>query len=86
MTESKIVILWHWSDHLRKKGLRKGMSIIVVHPSGLGRTLHTVRQHCRLSICEYWLSLTNTVTEAKIQMTLLILRRGVLSTYCGQRI
>ena len=30
------------------------------------------RQHCRLSICEYWLSWTNTVSEAKIQITLLI--------------
>ena len=34
------------------------------------------RQHCRLSICEYLLSLTNTVSEAKIQITLLILRPG----------
>ena len=42
MTESKMVILWHWLDPLRKKGLRKGMSIMVVHPRGLGRTLHTV--------------------------------------------
>ena len=33
---------------------------------------HT-RQHCRLSICEYWLGWTNTVSEAKIQITLLIL-------------
>ena len=35
------------------------------------------RQHCRLSICEYWSSWTNTVSvsvsEAKIQITLLIL-------------
>ena len=31
------------------------------------------RQHCRLSICDYWLSWTNTVSEAKIQITLLIL-------------
>ena len=31
------------------------------------------RQHCRLSICEYWLSWTNTVSEAKVQITLLIL-------------
>ena len=31
------------------------------------------RQHCRLSICEYWLSWTNTVSEAKIQITLLLL-------------
>ena len=33
------------------------------------------RQHCCLSICGYWLSLTNTLTEDKIQITLLILRR-----------
>ena len=39
MTEAKIVILWHWLDPLRKKGLRKGMIIMVVHPRGLGRTL-----------------------------------------------
>ena len=38
------------------------------------------RQHCRLSICDYWLSWTNTVSEAKIQITLLILRRGALSS------
>ena len=40
-----------------------------------------VRQHCRLSICEYWLSFTNTdsESEAKIQITLLKLRRGALS-------
>ena len=37
------------------------------------------RQHCRLSICDYRLSWTNTVSEAKIQITLLILRRGALS-------
>ena len=36
------------------------------------------RQHCRLSICDYWWSWTNT--EAKIQITLLILRRGALSS------
>ena len=35
--------------------------------------------NCRLSICDYWLSWTNTVLEAKIQATLLILRRGALS-------
>ena len=42
-------------------------------------TEHMLRQHCRLSMCEHLLSLTNT--EAKIQMTLLILRRGALSTH-----
>ena len=31
------------------------------------------REHCRLSICEYWLSWTNTVSAAKIQITFLIL-------------
>ena len=34
------------------------------------------RQHCRLSICENWLSWTNTVSEQKIQITILILKRG----------
>ena len=40
------------------------------------------RQRCRLSICEYWLSFTDSdsESEAKIQVTLLILRlQGVLS-------
>ena len=41
------------------------------------------KQYCRLSICEYWLSFTNTVSEAKIQITLLILRRGALSNGHG---
>ena len=36
--------------------------------------------HCSLSICDYRLSWTNTVSEAKIQITLLILRRGALSS------
>ena len=35
-----------------------------------------VRQHCRLSICENWLSWTNTVSEQKIPITILILKRG----------
>ena len=35
-----------------------------------------IRQHCRLSICEYWLSWTNTVSEQKIPITILILKRG----------
>ena len=36
------------------------------------------RQHCRLSICENWLSWTNTVSvsERKIPITILILKRG----------
>ena len=34
-----------------------------------------VRQHCRLSICEYWLSWTNTVSEQKIPITIIILKR-----------
>ena len=34
------------------------------------------RQHCRLSICENWLSWTNTVSEQKIPITILILKRG----------
>ena len=37
--------------------------------------------HCSLSICDYRLSWTNTVSEAKIQITLLILRRGALSSF-----
>ena len=37
--------------------------------------------HCSLSICDYRLSWTNSVSEAKIQITLLILRRGALSNY-----
>ena len=39
-----------------------------------------IQQHCRLSICEYWLSWTNTVSvsvsEQKIPITILILKRG----------
>ena len=35
------------------------------------------RQHFSLSVCEYWLSWTNT--EGKVQITLLILRMGALS-------
>ena len=37
--------------------------------------------HCSLSICDYRLSWTNTVSEAKIQITLLILRRGALPSF-----
>ena len=38
----------------------------------------TSRQHCRLSICENWLSWTNTVSvsEQKIPITILIMKRG----------
>ena len=37
-----------------------------------------IRQHCRLSICENWLSWTNTVSvsEQKIPITILILKQG----------
>ena len=40
--------------------------------------LEPTRQHCRLSICEYWLSLTNTVSveDQKIPITTLILKQG----------
>ena len=43
-------------------------------PQTIGRT----RQHCRLSTCENWLSWTNTntVSEQKIPITILILKRG----------
>ena len=34
------------------------------------------RQHCRLSICEYWFSWTNTASEQKILITILTLKRG----------
>ena len=34
-----------------------------------------IRQHCRLSICEYWLSWT--VSEQKMQITFLILKQGL---------
>ena len=46
-----------------------------------------LRQHCRLSICEYWLSLTNTVSEQKITITILILKRGpcLIHTYNHKR-
>ena len=44
------------------------------HVSRLMFTLALTRQHCRLSICEYWLSWTNT--EQKIPITILILKRG----------
>ena len=33
------------------------------HASRLMFTLALTRQHCRLSICEYWLSWTNTVSQ-----------------------
>ena len=36
--------------------------------------LSTSRQHCRLSICEYWLIWT--VSEQKISITILILKQG----------
>ena len=41
------------------------------------------RQHCRLRICEYWLSWTNTVSvsEQKIPITILILERGPCLTW-----
>ena len=35
-----------------------------------------IRQHCRLNICEYWLSWTNTVSVQKIPINILILKRG----------
>ena len=45
---------------------------------------HFFRQHCRLSICENWLSWTNTVSEQKIPITILILKLGpCLHTRCG---
>ena len=34
------------------------------------------RQYCRLSICEYWLSWTNTVSEQNIPLAILTLKRG----------
>ena len=37
------------------------------------------RQHCHLSICEYWWSWTNTVSEQKI---ILILKRGPFLRIC----
>ena len=40
------------------------------------------RQHCRLSICEYWLSWTNIASEAKIQITLLILTLSKVNVPC----
>ena len=38
------------------------------------------RQHCRLTICIELVELTNRVSDDKIQITILILRRGALST------
>ena len=35
-----------------------------------------LRQHCRHNIREYWLSWTNTVSEQKIPITILILKQG----------
>ena len=35
---------------------------------------HCLRQHRRLSICKYWLSWTNTASEQKIPITILILK------------
>ena len=37
------------------------------------------RQHCRLTICNELVELTNSVSDDKIQITILILRRGALS-------
>ena len=37
--------------------------------------LEHYNQHCRLSVCEYWLSWTNTA-EQTIPITILILKRG----------
>ena len=37
------------------------------------------RQHCRLTICIELFELTNSVSDDKIQITILILRRGALS-------
>ena len=48
---------------------RKLMVIVI-----MGETV--TRRHCRLSICEYWLSWTNTVSEQKIPISILILKRG----------
>ena len=43
--------------------------------------LVTSRQHYRLNICRYILvELANTVSVAKIQITLVIVRRGALSS------
>ena len=38
------------------------------------------RQHCRLTICIELVELTNSVSDDKIQKTILILRRGALSS------
>ena len=37
------------------------------------------RQHCRLTICIELVEQTNSVSDDKIQITILILRRGALS-------
>ena len=50
----------------------------LLFPSQMG-TLSTFRQQCRLTICMEFVELTNSVSDNKIQMTLLILKRGALS-------
>ena len=47
-----------------------------LRPTGKQLSLHKPGQHCRLSICEYWLSWTNTVSEQEIPITILSLKRG----------
>ena len=45
----------------------------------MGETARKLRQHCQLTIWQYWLT-WQIVSDDKIQITILILRRGALST------
>ena len=43
------------------------------------------RQHCRLSICIYWLSFTNTESEANQNNNLMMRRAGLSSRKCCRK-
>ena len=69
------VLAWAQPSHVYML-LRDGLAKKNCHSFGFCRNEVGGRQHCRLSICEYWLSWTNTVSEQKIPITILILKRG----------
>ena len=70
---------WHWLQTrvMTSPALTQWPRMILALIFVCREWLLVARQHFSLSVCEYWLSWTNT--EGKIHITLLILRRGALS-------
>ena len=78
---------WYDGASPKNDGATKVRSVVDISPRktfvgqhGCSNLSHKLDKAPRLSICIYRLSWTNTVSEAKIQITLLILRQGALSS------